>query len=72
MFSGEIALSTTFVMLVDFFFLVNRGHIDQNHLHFFVALPYDSKKERLVFYYRKVASSNMPCLEAHAGFFRFL
>ena len=70
-FSGQIALSTMFFILSNFL-LVNREHIDRNHLHFFVALPYDRTMERLVFYYRKVASSNMSYLEAHAGFFRLL
>ena len=32
----------------------------------------ESHKSNLQFVYRKVASSNKSCLEAHAGFFRLL
>ena len=56
-FSGQITLSTMFFILSNFL-LVNRGHLDRNHLHFFVARLYDSSMERLIFYYRKV--NNFP------------
>ena len=54
------------------YYSVGQGFIRTISLNLIILSSHDYFMQYLVKTYRKVASSNTSCLEAHAGFFRLL